>query len=197
MKILKISKKNFKKVVRLTTKAVKEGEIIICPTDTVYGLIADATNKKAVERLFSVKKRRKEKAIPIFIKDLKTAKKLAVIDKTKEQFLKRAWPGKITVILKRKKSRIRIYGVNKNTIGLRIPGNKIINFLLLKLNFPLTGTSANISGKPPSGNIKKILSQFKNKKHLPDFVIDIGNLPKSKPSIVMDLTVQPPKILRL
>lgn len=79
--------------------------------------------------------------------------------------------------------------MNKKTIGIRIPDYKLLNILLLKVKFPLTGTSANISGTPASGNIRKILSQFKNKKHKPDLVIDDGNLPKSKPSTVLDLTI--------
>lgn len=197
MRILKINKKNFQEIVRLATKAIKEGKIIICPTDTVYGLIADATNKKTVGKIFTIKRRQKRKAIPIFVKDLKMAKKLARIDKVQEEFLRKAWPGKTTVILKSKKLRMRIYGISKDRIGLRIPNYKIINLLLQKLNFPLTGTSANISGNPPSGNIKKVLRQLKNKRNEPNLVIDAGNLPKSKPSTVIDLTVQPPKILRL
>jgi len=197
MRILKISKKNFKEVVKISTKAVKEGKIVVCPTDTVYGLIANATNKKAVEKIFKIKRRQKEKAIPIFIKDLKMAKKLARIDRRQEEFLKKIWPGKITIIFKSKKPKMRVYGINKGTIGLRMPDYKTANLLLQKLNFPLTGTSANISGKSPSGNIKKILSQFQNKEHQPDLVIDAGNLPKRKPSTVLGLTTSPPKILRI
>ena len=73
---------------------------------------------------------------------------------------------------------------------------KPVIFLLEKLNRPLVGTSANISGEPPSGNLKEILRQFKGKKYQPDLVVDGGNLEPGKPSTVLDLTVWPPKILR-
>ena len=177
-------------------KSIKQGEVVVCPTDTVYGLIADATNEKAVKKLLKIKKRNTQKPIPIFVKDIKIAKKFALINKNQEKFLKKVWSGKVTVVLKRKGKLPRILFRNKKTIGLRIPDYKIINQLLLIINRPLTGTSANISGQPPSTKIKEVISQFKNQKFQPDLIIDAGNLPKSKPSIVLDLTTSPTKILR-
>lgn len=184
-------------IVKTTAKLIKQGKVIVCPTDTVYGLIADATNKKAVGKIFKIKKRRIKKPIPIFVKNLKMAKKLVKIDKNQERILKSVWPGKVTVVLKRKKTKIKLYGVDKRTIALRIPKYKLVTELLKKLNLPLTGTSANISGKPLSTKIKEVVAQFKNQRYQPDLIIDTGNLPKSKPSIVLDLTILPPKILRL
>jgi len=221
------------KIIDQTVEELKKGKVIVCPTDTVYGLIADATNKKAVEKIFKIKKRPKNKPLPIFVRDLKMAKKLAEIDKNQEKFLKKVWftrpifkkgsqekmieiapkiwagKGKTTVVLKLKirsrsftKGQGKIYGINKDTVALRIPDHKLINLLLKKLNRPLIGTSANISGRPPSVKIKEILGQFTlrrgsgQEKNQPDFIIDVGNLPKSKPSKVIDLTQSPSKILR-
>jgi len=216
-KISKVSPKSFKKVIKKAIKFIKEGRVLVCPTDTVYGLICDATDKKAVEKLFRIKKRPRQKAIPIFVKDIRMAKKLAEIDKRQEVFLKKVWPGKITAVLKSKiKSRAsrqrgeageenevlcdhqksKIYGIDRKTIALRIPKYKLVLELLKKTNKPLTGTSANISGQPASGKIKEILKQFEGRKYQPDLILDTGNLPKSKPSRVLDLTVFPPKILR-
>lgn len=195
MLILKTKHKNLKEIVKVLTKAIEEGKVIICPTDTVYIPAADATNKKAARRVFLIKKRSSKKPIPIFVKDLEMAKKIAKIDKKQERFLREVWPGKVTVVLKRKKSKIKLYGVDKKTIGLRIPKHKLVNILLKKINRPLVGTSANISGQPPSGNLKEVLRQFKNKRYQPDLVIDGGILP-GKSSTVFDLTEFPPKILR-
>ena len=184
-------------------KAIREGKVILAPTDTVYGLLTDATNKKAVEKVFKIKKRPRNKPLPIFVKDIKMAKELAEINEKQEKFLKKVWPGKTTAVLKLKikprsfvKSRRKIYGISKDTIALRIPKYKLVLDLLKRTDKPLTGTSANISGQLASGNIKKVLKQFKNQRHQPDLVIDAGNLPKSKPSKVIDLTIWPPKILR-
>ncbi len=222
MKILKVSSKKLNKTIQETAELLKEGKIEVCPTYTVYGFLCDATNKKAVEKLFKIKKRSKSKAIPIFVKDIEMAKKLAFIDKKQEKFLNMVWftrqnflgesgkpelvkitpkilagKGKVTVILKRNKSKIKLYGVSKKTIGLRIPDYKLINKLLLKINRPLTGTSANISGKPSSTKIKEVIEQFGREKIKPDFIIDVGNLDFSLPSIVLDLTGKKIKILRI
>ena len=179
-------------------REIKKGRVIVCPTDTVYGLLADATNKKAVEKIFKIKKRPKTKPLPIFIKDLETAKRLAIIDKNQERFLKKAWPGKITAVLKRKAAnrKQKIYGIDKKTIALRISKYKLVLELLKAINKPLTGTSANISGKPATTKIKDILRQFQNKKFQPDLILNTGNLKSSKPSKVIDFTGKRPKILR-
>jgi len=197
MSILKVNQRNLKTIVKITVKSIKQGEVVVCPTDTVYGLLADATNEKAIKKLLKIKKRRTQKPIPIFVKDLKMTKRLAQINKNQEKFLRKIWPGKVTTVLKRKNKLPKILFAERKTIGLRIPDYKIINQLLFIINRPLTGTSANISGKPPSTKIKEVISQFKNQKFQPDLIIDAGNLPKSKPSIVLDLTIWPPKILRL
>ncbi len=193
---LRVLNRKSKGFVKKAAESIKKGEILVCPTDTVYGLIADVANKKAVERLFKIKKRNPRKPVPIFVKDVKMAKKLAVIDKEQEKFLKGVWPGKVTVVLKRKESKIKVYGADSKKIALRIPNYRFLNILLEKLNRPLTGTSANISGRPASTKIKEIISQFQNQKFQPDLVIDTGNLAKSRPSKVIDLTGEKIKILR-
>jgi len=182
--------------IKKAAESIKKGEILVCPTDTVYGLIADAANKKAVERLFKIKKRTFKKPIPIFVKDIKTVKRLALINKEQENFLVKVWPGKITVVLKRKKSKIKVYGADSKTIALRIPNYKFLNILLEKLDRPLTGTSANISGYPASTKIEKVIEQFKNKKMKPDLILSDGNLKPSRPSAIIDLTGKKQKILR-
>lgn len=195
MEIFKLSQKNFAEIIKKASKSIGQGKAIVLPTDTVYGLVVDATDKKAVERLFRIKKRKTGKPVPIFVKDVKAAKELTLINKEQERFLSRVWPGKVTVVLERRMGK-ELYGIGRKTIGLRIPKYKLINTLLKKINRPLTGTSANISGKPASGEIKKILKQFCNKEYRPDLMIDAGSLPRSRPSKVIDLTGKKPKILR-
>jgi len=196
---MKIIKEKSKKAINEITKAIEKGNVVILSTDTVYGLIADATSEKTVKKVFEIKKRQTSKAIPIFVKDIKMAKKIAKIDKNQERFLKKFWPGKITVIFKKKENcnlpKI-IYG-DKNTIGIRIPDHKLLNILLNKLKKPLTGTSANISGKKESININEVLKQFKNQKMKPDLIIDAGILKSSKPSTILDLSRKKVKISRI
>jgi len=205
--VLEIAQKNFGKIVKTATRLIQQGKVIVCPTDTVYGLMADATNRQAIRKLFKIKKRQKNKPVPIFVKDLKMAKEFAKIDAKQERFLKSAWPGKITAVLKRKQTKTKLYGVDKKTIGLRIPRYGLVNELLQKTNKPLSGTSANISGEPASTRIKEVIKQFtpvrdksltgfKEQKWQPDLIIDAGNLKSSRPSGIVDLTGIEPKILR-
>jgi L-threonylcarbamoyladenylate synthase len=199
MKLIKPSKKTLNEA----TDILKNGGVIICPTDTVYGFLADASSKKAVDKIFKLKKRPRSKSLPVFVKDIKMAKELAEISKEpasvppkrdfgeakQEKMLK---TGRITVVLKRKKG-IELYGVAKNTIALRIPKHKFLNDLLKKISKPLVQTSVNISGSPALNKIKEILEQFGDKV---DLIIDEGNLPKRKPSKIIDLTDEKQKILR-
>ncbi len=198
METIKASSFKIDNVIEKANDFLKQGKVVIFPTDTVYGLLADATNKKAIERIFKVKKREKSKPLPIFIKNISQAKKLAKISKKQEDFLKKAWPGKTTVVLKLKTEncKLKIYGAGQKTIALRIPKHQLVLGLLKRTNKPLTGTSANISGRPPSGNIKEILKQFKGQKNQPDLVVDSGKLRPSRPSTVVDLTSIKIKVLR-
>ncbi|HOW12731.1 MAG TPA: L-threonylcarbamoyladenylate synthase [Candidatus Pacearchaeota archaeon] len=189
MEILKLNEDNFEKLIKKLVKAIKEGKVLICPTDTVYGLICDATNEKSVKKIFKIKKRRKEKAISVFVKDLRMVKKYAFINKEQEEFIKNNLNKKNTFILKIKKSNLpKILFGKEKTIGIRIIDNKLINLLIDKTRNPLTATSANISQKPASTEIKKVLKQFEKQKIKPDIVIDSGNLSKSRPSQIIDLT---------
>lgn len=194
MEIIKITNKNQKEVVKKAADFIRQGKVVVFPTDTVYGLISDAGNKKAVNRIFQIKKRDNKKSLPIFIKTINIAKNLAITDSVQTSLLKKYWPGKITVILKRKVSK-KLYGIDKKNIALRVPKYKPLNELLEKLGFPLVQTSANISGINPITSIKEAILQFNNNHIKPDLLIDGGKL-LGKSSKVIDLTVNPYKVLR-
>ncbi len=203
MQIIKKSQKNLNKAVEF----LNNSGIMICPTDTVYGFLADAGNKKAVDKIYKIKKRPKSKPLAIFVKDLKMTKKLAEINKEQEAVLTlrlrsgqaKYWPGKYTFILKSKvKSQnfklSKLVTGKDGTIALRIPRYKFLNSLLKKINKPLAQTSVNISGKPPLTKINDIIEQFKKYDIL---IIDGGNLPKSKPSKILELKEDKIKTLRI
>ena|SRR3989344_4580207 len=173
--------------VRKAVSALEKGKVLVVPTDTVYGLLADATNKRAVAKVFQIKKRSPNKPFPLFVRDRAMAKKLAKVTPLQERFLKKAWPGKVTAVLESRTT---------GTIGLRIPKYPFILNLLKAFPKPLTGTSANIAGKEPARSIEEVVSQFAKRKHKPDIVLDVGVLPFSKPSKVVDLTGKKRTILR-
>lgn len=194
---IKLNLKNKKEVLKISKDYIKNGKIVVFPTDTVYGIICDATNKKAVAKIFKIKKRQLQKHLPVFVKNIEMAKNFAKINKKQEKFLKKVWPGKITVILEKKqRKKTKIHGTAPKTIALRIPNYGPLNLLLKNIDTPLSQTSTNISGKEPLQNAKEIIKEFQKEKYKPDLIIDTKKLPKSKPSTIIDLTASPPRILR-
>lgn len=186
----KLSKKSISKAISF----LNNGGVVIFATDTVYGFLADAENKKAVAKIYKIKKRQKNKPLPIFVKDLKMAKNLAEIDNgpASAKGYGVAKPGKITYVLKRKNG-IKLYDGGKGTIALRVPKYKPLNDLLKKINKPLVQTSVNISDQEPLRKTEDIINQFGKTKDL--LFIDAGSLSRRNPSKIIDLT-QNNKVLR-
>lgn len=188
------------KAVNKAVKALNNGQVVVCPTDTVYGFLADAENKKAVEKIYRIKKRLRKKPLPVFVKDLKMAKDLAEISRAQEAILKKHWPGRYTFILKSQppnfkgqsgpKFKISKLLIKNGAIALRAPNHKFLLMLLKRIKRPLAQTSVNISGQPPLTKIKDILKLCKSRSTsgVVQLVIDGGDLPKRKPSSIIDLS---------
>lgn len=195
MKVLRFTSDTIEEIFTEAIRSLREGKVLACPTDTVYGFVADATNAEAVRKIFRIKGREKGKPISIFVKDIAAAKSLAKIGKSQQAFLKKVWPGKVTAVLESKNNLPKELGTAK-TIGLRQPKYKFLHLLLETYGKPLTGTSANLSGTSSLSDGKAIIAQFQNRKHKPDMVLDAGVLPKSKPSEVIDIRSAKHIILR-
>jgi L-threonylcarbamoyladenylate synthase len=199
MEILKPSKQSLNKAVEIINK----GGVVICPTDTVYGFLVLAENKKAVYKIFKIKKRPKSKTLPIFVCDLNMAKKLAEISKEQEKIIKKYWPGKYTFVLKHKKRAnlgnmpklCKLVVAEDGTVALRILKYKFLNDLLKKINKPLAQTSVNISLELPISKTRDIIRKFGKNLNI-DLIIDAGDLKRAKPSKIIDLTSKAKKIIR-
>lgn len=176
-------------------EALRAGKVVVFPTDTVYGLLADATNKKAVARVFAIKKRPTTKPLPLFVDTIARAKKFAFVSRAHEAFLGRRWPGPCTVVLDRKKAEQLLYGVGSKTIALRIPNVLEIRTLIRQLKRPLVATSANITGRSSCKTIQEVKKQFARQKAKPDIFVDGGTLPGT-PSQVIDMTKSTYIVLR-
>jgi len=165
-------------------KALSNGEIVVYPTDTLYGLGADIYNNDAVKKVFKIKKRHPNDPLSIAVSDFKELKKLAYTDKNTQILAKSFLPGKLTLILYKKNCVSDIITGNLDKVAVRIPNNKIALELLSNFG-PLTATSANIHGLKTPSNIRDIKMQFKEE----DIAtcIDIGNL-NDRPSTIVDLT---------
>ncbi len=178
-------------------KCLSEGGLVVAPSDTVYGLLADATNRVAVEKLLRFKNRPPGKPVSVFVADMKALKKQISIQEGSENMLKSLLPGPFTVILDSKHKIEPKLESERGTIGIRIPIYEFINEVSRKFGKPITATSANISGKKPHYRLTSLLSQLSDVKlGLLDLVVDAGQLPRNKPSTVIDLTSPEIKILR-
>lgn len=151
-KIIKYSKNS----IRLLKQSLEDGNIIAVPTDTVYGLIADAYNEKAVNKIFKTKLRPKKLPLIIFVSSIEEAKKIGHFSKYDELLAKAFWPGDLTLIVKRKSNKIFYGHKSSTTVGIRIPNHKALLNLLIETKKPLASTSANShKGKTPK-NIKEL-----------------------------------------
>ena len=151
-KIIKYSKNS----IRLLKQSLEDGNIIAVPTDTVYGLIADAYNEKAVNKIFKIKLRPKKLPLIIFVSSIEEAKKIGHFSKYDELLAKAFWPGDLTLIVKRKSNKIFYGHKSSTTVGIRIPNHKALLNLLIETKKPLASTSANShKGKTPK-NIKEL-----------------------------------------
>ena len=197
MKQIKLDLNNTEEALNNAVKILQDGGVIIYPTDTLYGLGANALNEDAVLKIQKIKKQDKNKPISVIVKDLKTARKIACVDSKVEKTLNRIWPGPITVVLRKKDIVSDILTGNGETVAIRIPNNKFISELMKKIDFPITATSANISGENNLLKSKEIINKFKKAKFAPDLFIDAGDIKNPTASTIVDLTTGIPKILRV
>jgi len=174
-------------------KILRKGGVIAFPTDTVYGLGADAFNSTAVERIYEIKNRPKHRQLPLLIADVEQLTTLAKPIPEIAWFLaRRFWPGGLTLVLPRADSLPSYLGRGPG-IAVRIPNHPLCLALIQHLGNPIIGTSANISGRPPALTADDVRQQLAAKI---DFVIDGGRCPGGKESTVVDVIHQTPLILR-
>jgi len=193
---MKIIKLGDGKLIYQIIRVLNEGGLVIFPSDTVYGLLVDAQNEKAVKKLIAFKNRPPGKPISVFV-DWSFIDDLVEISLSQEKILKKILPGPFTIVLKSKGKVSPLLESEKKTLGIRIPDYQPINQLIKKINKPVTATSANLSGKAPHYSVESLLNQLpENKKNLIDLIIDAGKLPRNKPSTVVDLFEEKIKIVR-
>lgn len=192
MKILKINLKNpQREIVRKAIKVLRKGRVIVYPTETTYGLGCDVSSKKAVQKIFKIKKRSLSKPLSIIMSSFRMAQDYIDFDKISWRLAKKYWPGPLTIVLPskcQKKQKLYPDLTQRSTLGVRISSNRLVIKLIKELGRPLISTSANISGQRECYNLAEILKQFKNKKNQPDLILDAGSLPRIKPSTVVGIS---------
>ncbi len=197
MKFITHNLKNTEEIVKETAEVLSKGGLVVFPSDTVYGLLVDADNQKAVEKLIKFKNRPPGKPISVFVSNLEMLGKFVSVDDNKIRLLEGLLPGPFTVILESKHRVNSLLESEKGTLGVRIPDYPLIADLVKRLAKPVTATSANLSGRSPHYSVETLMRELgQAKKDLVDLVVDAGKLPRNKPSTIIDMTESRTKILR-
>ncbi len=196
MEIISV-KKEKKEIVEKAIQTLKEGKLLIYPTETCYGLGADATSKKAIENLLKYKSRREGKPLSVIIPSKEEAKKYTDLNDMAENIYDNYLPGPITVVSKSLGKVVKEVESESGTLGIRVPKYELVLEISKNFKKPFTATSANMSYMPKPYNIQKMLKKLpKKKKDLIGLVIDAGELPKNETSTVVDTTLNTMNILR-
>jgi L-threonylcarbamoyladenylate synthase len=171
--------------------ALKKGNIIVYPTDTLYGLGADIYNDNAVRKVFKIKKRPINDPLSVAVSDFTELEKIAEVDECTQQLVRQFMPGKFTLIMKKKEIISDIVTGGLDKVAIRIPNNKIALEILTSFG-PITATSANIHSLKAPYIIKDIKMQLKENVAV---YLDDGRL-EGQPSTIVDLTNNQVRIVR-
>ena len=178
------------KQIKSAIETLNTGNILIYPTDTLYGLGADATNTSAIEKINQLKKRKSP--LSIMIETLTEIDKYAITDSVITKELKKIFPGPFTALLQSKKTNLSYLVQNEsNKIGIRIPNNTFCLNLLNKYKKPIITTSVNIHGEKSLNRVEEIEKKFSKI----NIYYQNNNL-DSKGSTIIDFTEKPPKLIR-
>ena len=173
---------------------LKQGGLVAFPTDTVYGLGAGANLLQAVEKVYQVKRRPCDRALPLLLADISQISEVAYPVSQVAWLLARTFlPGALTMVLPKSKSVPDIVTGGGNTVAVRVPAHPVPVALARGLGTPIVGTSANISGKPSPLTAGEVSVQFGDRIEL---IIDGGRCPGGRESTVVDVTGKVPLVLR-
>jgi len=186
MRVIKIPGADKKAALIEAAGEIKGGGIVAFPTETFYGLGVIYSDTQALMKLFELKRRPKDKPMPLIIGDVSA---LAVIASAPEKIawriIERFWPGPLTVLLAAKPGLPDLITGGSGKVAVRVPGRSFALDLARAVGYPLTATSANISGMPPSENPGDVIGYFGDSINL---LIDGGRAPGGKPSTIIDMS---------
>ena len=165
--------------------AFSKGKIICLPTDTVYAISCDATNNKAIQRIYEIKKRALNKTFPIFVSDIDMAMRYVKFRPKELLFAKKFWAGPLTMILQQiENNSLPSILVQNRKIGVRIPNKALITNICVNINKPIIATSANISSRPNMNSVDSIEKELGDKVDI--IVLNDNNCQNLTPSTMIE-----------
>lgn len=197
MKRLQLTADNQASVVAEAVITLRAGGLVVYPTETCYGIGADASNQAAVDKLLQYKTLRQDKPMSVAVTDMAMAETYVELNDMARQAYANFLPGPVTVVSKGLGRLARGAQSSRGTQGIRIPDYPLVRALVQQLDKPITATSANASYKKTPYSINDVLQHTSQKQQqLIDLVIDAGQLPRRKPSTVIDTTLEGIHIVR-
>jgi len=181
------SQKPDPEIIKEAAGVIKRGGVIVFPTRCLYGLGANAMNPGAVERIIAIKQRPANNPILLLIHSKKQLEML--VEKIMEAF----WPGRVTLVFDARDTLPGLLTAQTGKIGVRLPGHPVAAAILRQVKDPVTGTSANLSGRPGCSRLLNMDRQIADQV---DLLLDAGTLQGGIGSTVVDVTEEPPRILR-
>ena len=173
------------------SKVIKDGGIVVFPTDTVYGIGCDPYNIESAKKVYEIKSRDFSKPFPVLVYSKDIAERIAEFDKISEKLAEKFWPGNLTILLKLKDSKLKESLNLTDKIGLRVPNHKCTLALLEKCHY-LIGTSANVSGQPSFFDPNECIKGVENY----DVFVDGGTITSKGESTIIQIEDGEIKIIR-
>ena len=185
---------SFEEELEGAVRLLREGGVAAIPTDTLYGLAADAFNSDAIERIFAIKERPEGMALPVLLADLEQLSIVAREAPEAARILAGAyWPGPLTLIVRKAEGLPMRLTAGNATVAVRVPAHPVPRELARRLGRPITGTSANISGALDPQSLDELRIQVGERV---DCVVSAGPAPAGTASTIVDLTGDTPKVIR-
>ncbi|HOX15532.1 MAG TPA: L-threonylcarbamoyladenylate synthase [Smithellaceae bacterium] len=193
--ILKISAdRSEEDVITSAAAIISRGGVIAYPTETIYGLGADATNEQAIRRIFEIKGRDFANPISVIIGNPRDIYPLVrEVTDTAQKLMETFWPGPLTIVFKSADGVLPLITANTGKIGIRLTSHEVARQIAAKTGKPLTATSANLSGAQECASASEVAVQLGDKI---DAIIDLGNTSGTIGSTIIDITCAPLAILR-
>ena len=188
------SQKPETEIIKEAAAVIKQGGVIVFPTRCLYGLGADAMNPDAVERIIEIKQRPQDNPILVLIdSDNQLEMLVEKIPSAADAIMEAFWPGRVTLVFDARDTLPDSLTAQTGKIGVRLPGHPVAAAMVRQVKGPLTGTSANLSGRPGCYRLPDLDPQIAGQV---DLVLDAGTLQGGAGSTVVDVTEEPPRILR-
>lgn len=185
--------KNYEEL-KAPAEAIKEGKLVIFPTETVYGIGANAIDEEAVRNIYIAKGRASDNPLIAHISDIKMLDDLVLeVGEIERKLIKKFWPGPLTIVFNKKPIVPDIITGGLDTVAVRMPSNEIAHKLIEYSNCPIAAPSANISGKPSGTQIEDIIEELDGKV---EYIIDNGKVDIGVESTVIRVVDNVVHILR-